>query len=403
MKKTAKTLLLLLFAVALFITACTDTETPSTPNTPSQGITDDFNESDVKEIKLSGMKTSFSFAENFSFDDLVVTLIMSDNSEKVLNKNDYTVSCNDYSSMKVGTYKATVQINNTNLAQSYDVSVLQANKLKVLMIGNSFADDTINYAYEIAKSAGIPAENIVIADIYIGGCSLQTHWENAQSGAAAYRFGLEREGWFDGSSYTNWTIDQAIMYTDWDFITFQQNSGNSGTASTYSCLQNLMDYVYDIDTDEVNHPNANPNVKFVWHQTWAYQQNTSASAFANYNYDQMTMFNAIQSCRQLNILTKDFVAIIPNGTAIQNARTSFSLSKKLRDVSTFLYIFLLPYKHYVHYNSLYIISFFAVFVKLISIIFNFYLYRFKNTGISYKSLEGTAKNRFEFQVLLDGW
>ena len=319
MKKTA-ILILLLVMVAIVIASCVSNNTPSnTTVTTEPPITDP---AEIMEIKLIGAKKSFDFTEDFSHDNLVVTLVMTDGTERMLPKDGYTVSCADYNSMRAGTYKVTVKINGTNFAQSYDVKVNPANKLKVLMIGNSFADDTINYAYEIAKSVGIPKENILVADIYIGGCSLATHWSNAQSNAAAYRFGLEKEGWFDGSSYTNWTMEQAIMYADWDFITFQQNSGNSGGPASYSCLQNLMDYVYDIATDEENNPNANPNVKFVWHQTWAYQQGTTATAFGTYNYDQMTMYNAIMNCLETQVLNKNFVAIIPNGTAIQNARTS---------------------------------------------------------------------------------
>lgn len=319
MKKTA-ILILLLVMVAIVIASCVSNNTPSnTTITTEPPITDP---AEIMEIKLIGAKKSFDFAEDFSYDNLVVTLVMTDGTERMLPKDGYTVSCADYNSMRAGTYKVTVKINGTNFAQSYDIKVNPANKLKVLMIGNSFADDTINYAYEIAKNVGIPEENILVADIYIGGCSLAKHWENAQSNAAAYRFGLEKEGWFDGSSYTNWTMEQAIMYADWDFITFQQNSGNSGGPASYSCLQNLMDYVYDIATDEENNPNANPNVKFVWHQTWAYQQGTTATAFGTYNYDQMTMYNAIMNCLETQVLGKNFVAIIPNGTAIQNARTS---------------------------------------------------------------------------------
>lgn len=317
--KKSTILILLLVTVVLVLAACQNTPDATTTTTTTEPPVDT---EEIMEIKLIGAKTSFAFTEDFNSDSLVVTVIMTDGTERMLTKDKYTVSCEDYNSTRAGTYKATVKLNDVNIAQSYDVKVNPANKLKVLMIGNSFADDTINYAYEIAKSIGIPEENILVADIYIGGCSLATHWSNAQSNAAAYRFGLEREGWFDGSSYTNWTMEQAIKYADWDFITFQQNSGNSGGPASYSCLQDLMDYVYDIATDEENNPNANPNVKFVWHQTWAYQQDTTASAFSTYNYDQMTMYNAILSCMKNFVLDKDFVAIIPNGTAIQNARTS---------------------------------------------------------------------------------
>lgn len=339
--------LLLMVCLLLGITACNMIPTPDSgsENPPSADTTpgddntpeDEPNEDDptedenpededqsvkVTSLTLSGAKVSFNFGESFARGGIKVVANMSDGSTKELKSSDYTLTVKDYNSMKVGTYQVTVKMKKTNVSTTYDITVSPANKLKVLMIGNSFADDTINYAYEIAKNSGIPEENIVIADIYIGGCSIATHWSNAQSNAAAYRFGLEKEGWFDGSSYTDWTMEQAIKYADWDFITFQQNSGNSGKASTYANLQKLMDYVYDVATDTVNNPNANPDVKFVWHQTWAYQQGTTASAFAGYGNDQMTMYNAILDCLQSEVLTKNFAAIIPNGTAIQNARTS---------------------------------------------------------------------------------
>ncbi len=300
-----------------------NTEQPGGDEDPDNGENPDDGETvTVASISLSGGKTSFAFGEDFSQDGLVVTATMSDGSEKTLESGEYSVITDNFNSMKVGTHQIMVKVNGAEASGSYEVTVSQANRLKVLMIGNSFADDTINYAYEIAKSVGIPEENILVADIYIGGCVLDTHWANAQSNAPAYRFGLEREGWFDGSTYTNWTMEQAIKYADWDFITFQQGSSASGDPNSFYNLQNLMNYVYDIATDEENNPNANPNVKFVWHQTWAYQQGTTAAHFSKYNFDQMTMYNAIVSCMKKFVLNKDFVAIIPNGTAVQNARTS---------------------------------------------------------------------------------
>ena len=302
-------------------------ENPPVDNPPVDNPPAD--NTNVETIIISGAKTDFQVGDSFSSGSLTVKAKMTDGSTKTLSANEYTVNSDAYNCMKVGSYNVTVSANGTNISASYQVNVSPANKLKVLMIGNSYADDTINYAYEIAKSAGIPVENILVADIYIGGCVIDTHWANAQTNKAAYRFGLEREGWFDGSSYEGWTMEQAIKYADWDFITFQQGSALSGVSNSYSNLQNLMDYVYDVATDEVNNPNANPNVKFVWHQTWAYATNSTNSGFANYNYDQMTMYNAIQGCIQTQVLNKDFVAIIPNGTAIQNARTS-----NLRDTFT---------------------------------------------------------------------
>lgn len=320
-------IILTVIALVIGITSCSFPTESST--TTQEGPPD--NPATIVDVTITEAKTDFAFAEDFSYSEMVVTATMSDGSQKELSSDEYTVVCEDFNCMKTGTYQAELNVIGTDISKSYDVTVSPANQLKVLMIGNSFADDTINYAYEIAKNAGIPVQNILIADIYIGGCSIDTHWSNAQSNAPAYRFGLEREGYFDGSSYQNWTMEQAIKFAKWDFITFQQNSGNSGIPSTYSNLQNLMNYVYDIATDEEINPNANPNVKFAWHQTWAYAQSTTNSAFSAYNKNQMTMYDAIQSALQSQILNKDFVAIIPNGTAIQNARTSFLGDSLTRD------------------------------------------------------------------------
>ena len=340
--KTKFLVLLLMVCLVLGITACNlvpspdsgNENPPSTDTTPEEDNTteDEPNDEDPVEdeptgrpneagpvsLTLSGAKVEFAFGEEFARGGLKVTANMSDGSTKELKSSDYTLTVKDYNSMKVGSYQVNVKMKNTNVSATYDITVSPANRLKVLMIGNSFADDTINYAYEIAKSAGIPEENIVVADIYIGGCSINTHWSNAQTGAKAYIFNLDKDGNF--TAQDGWSIDDAIMYTDWDFITFQQNSGNSGKESTYSNLQNLMDFVYDLATDPVNNPNANPDVKFVWHQTWAYQQ--GSESLSGYGNDQMTMYNAILSCLESQVLTKNFSAVIPNGTAVQNARTS---------------------------------------------------------------------------------
>ena len=328
--------ILLVLTVLATVCACGLIDPPDTgdgEHTPPSGdppVKDDPPSGDgsdttasVSSISVSGAKTKFAFGESFSAGDIAVSATLSDGTKMSLKSEDYTVTCEEFNSMKTGEYEVSVTVNGTEVTKSYTVTVTPADRLKVLMIGNSYADDTINYAYEIAKSIGIPEENILIADIYIGGCSISTHWQNVLNNEPAYRFGLEKEGWFDGNSYTGWTMEEAISYTDWDFITLQQNSGNSGLANTYKHLQSLMNYVLDVATDSTINPNANPNVKLVWHQTWAYQNGSGNSGFAAYGRNQQTMYDAIISATRSEILTKDFAAIIPNGTAIQNGRTSF--------------------------------------------------------------------------------
>ena len=186
---------------------------------------------------------------------------------------------------------------------------------KILSIGNSFSEDAHRYLYEIAKSYGIPSENIVIANMYIGGAPLSTHVSNMTSNAFVYEYQLYKRDQFTRTS--NISLQQAIAVEDWDVVTFQQVSNNSGLPETYSNYVNqLISFVDQYAT--------NPNVEMMWHMTWAYQQNSSHSGFVNYERDQMTMYQAIVDTigQKIYPLTQ-IQKVIPSGTAIQNARTSY--------------------------------------------------------------------------------
>ena len=144
-----------------------------------------------------------------------------------------------------------------------------------------------------------------------GGCVIDGHWSRAQSGANYERFDLNLgDGW---KSQSTKTLKYALQLYDWDIITMQQGSPVSGDPSSLGNLQNLIDYV--------NATKTNPNAKLYWHMTWAYSQFTAHSGFANYNNDQLTMYNAIVNTTKDCILTNSgFAGVIPAGTAIQNYR-----------------------------------------------------------------------------------
>ena len=47
--------------------------------------------------------------------------------------------------------------------------------MKILAIGNSFSEDATTYLHQIGEAAGVKNQ---IVNLYIGGCPLETHWEN---------------------------------------------------------------------------------------------------------------------------------------------------------------------------------------------------------------------------------
>ncbi len=197
-------------------------------------------------------------------------------------------------------------------------------ELSILFIGNSFSDDTEAYLVEILLELGYT--DIEIGNLYIGGCSIDTHYANIKSGASAYDFRMKRH---NGKKYTEYapttvggkkqSIAFALAYADWDIISVQQASGESGKATTYDKLDALV--------EEVKKQATNKDVEIVFNMTWAYQGDSTHAQFPDYNSNQMTMYNAIVNA----VDTKVKYTVVPNGTAIQNARTSFLGDNLTRD------------------------------------------------------------------------
>lgn len=185
--------------------------------------------------------------------------------------------------------------------------------LKVLAIGNSFSNNTTRFLYDIAKAEGV--ENITLGRLYIGGCSLQKHVKCATTNSTEYKYYKNTTGTWELTESA--TLLYGLQDEQWDIITMQQSSGNSGLTDTYDpYLEQLIEYV--------NANKTNPNAKLVWHMTWAYQQDNKQAAFVNYGSSQETMYQCIVYANETVILpNKAFSGFIPAGTAVQNARTSF--------------------------------------------------------------------------------
>lgn len=183
--------------------------------------------------------------------------------------------------------------------------------VKILAIGNSFSEDALeSYLYGLANSRG---HKIVIGNLYIGGASLSLHLQNATNNANAYAYRKINQQGIKATT-ANVSIATALADDNWDYISFQQESPSSGLFNTFAPLVDLYNYVKTKTT--------NSSVKYVLHQTWAYQKNATYSAFNNYDKDQDKMYEGIVDAY---IQAKNLIptyTVVPAGTAIQNGRTS---------------------------------------------------------------------------------
>ncbi len=193
--------------------------------------------------------------------------------------------------------------------------------IRILALGNSFAGNALeSYLSDLTREAGIPT---VIANAYIGGCTLERHWQNAENGSAPYEY---RKIAPDGAKTITRgrTILQCVEDEPWDYVSFLQASGYSGLPDSYfPFLPNLMSYV--------SAHAKNPNVELVFLQTWAYDSDSDHPLFPHYGNSQKSMYNSIVSSVAYAAGRAAINTVIPAGTAIQNVRANVPGMEVCRD------------------------------------------------------------------------
>ena len=127
--------------------------------------------------------------------------------------------------------------------------------MKILAIGNSFSMDATRYLHDIARADGV---DLQVANLYIGGCSLERHYRNMLSGERCYE--LQYNGHPTGFHVS---MKEGLLNRDWDVITLQQASHYSFDKDTYvPYIAELMAYVR----------RHCPKARVLIHQTWAYEE-----------------------------------------------------------------------------------------------------------------------------------
>lgn len=187
--------------------------------------------------------------------------------------------------------------------------------MNILSIGNSFSHDAQRYLHSIAKSGGYELNSF---NLYIGGCSLSTHYRNMLSCDRCYM--LDMNGTSTGFKVS---LKEALLNRDWDVITLQQVSTQSVCFDSFNpYISKLADFVRE----------CVPKAKIAIHQTWAYEDN-SPKLLDVMGYDSSSaMFKDIKKSYQLasDAINADF--IIPSGEVMQKL-IELKIGKAHRDTS----------------------------------------------------------------------
>ena len=265
----------------------------------------------VNELVIEEYKQSYSVLEDFDINDVEGYYTLPNGDAVEMTAENTVVNLGDYKEFTLGSFNITLAyVDNADVNKTISINVVKPEKIRILFIGNSFSDDTTEYMPNILSNLGY--QNVEIGNMFIGGCTIDTHYSNVVNNYNAYDFRYHNgKFWNKAVTGLKQSIKYAVEYKDWDIISLQQASGSSGMPNTYNKLDALATEVKKLTT--------NPRVKIVFNMTWAYRQDCQHPEFPNYGRNQMTMYNAIVNTVQTQV---NYTAL-PCGTAIQNARTSF--------------------------------------------------------------------------------
>ena len=180
---------------------------------------------------------------------------------------------------------------------------------KVLTIGNSFAQNASTYATEIAYANG---EELTFGYLMFPSCTIDMHYEAAMADRHIFRFKVTTPDNMQGTLLKDYPTDQkfdqdlpdtaasikeALEYTDWDIIVFQQESASACDIGTFGNLGNLIEYVRGIC----------PDADLMFHEVWRWGE---------WGEDQ---FGLIKSNSE-TVAAQYGLEIIPSGLAFEYAR-----------------------------------------------------------------------------------
>ncbi len=165
-------------------------------------------------------------------------------------------------------------------------------QFKLLSIGNSFSEDAQRYIYDILVSLGY--QDIVVANLYIGGAPLKLHALNASQNNATYTMQIFTHKGYE--NYLNMSIKDALMNYDFNYVTLQQASHDSGLIETFNgYIEYLISYV--------KKHFKNKEIKFYYHLTWSYHKDSLHPLFIRYGNDDVIMTIQILDVYQTHIKT----------------------------------------------------------------------------------------------------
>ena len=190
--------------------------------------------------------------------------------------------------------------------------------LRVLAIGNSFSLSLCTFLPSAAAAAG---ERLEFCNLYIGGCSLKRHAENAAKAGANPAYAPYEVSWFraDDPSHPakfKSNIPQMLATQKWDVVTIQQASHESWKpGSFHPWADSVVAAVRSLA----------PDAEIVVHETWSYNAADAriGGKFPDWPFDQAGMYSRLET-NYLALARSFGLRTIPVGLAVQKRRAALA-------------------------------------------------------------------------------
>ena len=194
------------------------------------------------------------------------------------------------------------------------VSSVSAKELKVLMIGNSFSVCVGNYLPQIVAADG--ENKLVLTSAYIGGCTLERHYNNLVKAEKEANFKPYQVKVWDSAvnpvkaKAVRKNVNELLKNNQYDVISIQQGSQKSFDFTSYEPYAGeIIKYIRKYQK----------NAEIVIHQTWAYR--VDSPSFKGWKLDQKTMYEKIAAAYR-TLAEKHKLRVIPMADAVQIYRAN---------------------------------------------------------------------------------
>lgn len=215
----------------------------------------------------------------------------------------------------------------------------EAKALKILTLGHSLTVDSCHMLNLVCATEGIGEyEEVKIGTLYYSGCQLWRHVQFLQNNSKEYNLYVSSSKTPDKvpEILQGFSMEDALRFDYWDIIIMQGGAWEIAESANFTNgnIQTIQKYV--------NENKLNPLATFAWHMPWAIptdpellamypkEPNSHKNNYAKYGNDRTVLYNAITKCVTDHIVPDEtFTFIIPTGTTLQNAWTSYLTEKDI--------------------------------------------------------------------------